>query len=667
MKLYEILEKQLKKETNYVTDNGELKKWVVIDKAQSYDAELLTLLLENKELTAKFFIEIKDTAKKEPVFVFNQALFIQFLEQKNYLNDSYTAYKNKVGLNIDGKFLKQRNEISLVWPFKDCVLEGGQSREEDKREEIFFNETLAQDEITQLLEAKVFTNAKRHTTKGETVLDAFKRNEKGEIIDNLIIKGNNLLALHSLKKEFAGKVKLIYIDPPYNTGNDSFKYNDAFNHSTWLTFMKNRLDVAKEMLSEDGTIAISIDQKEIIYLQVLCDEVFGIGHRKNVITVKRSSVSGAKVINPGVVNVSEYLVIYCKNPALWKPNKVYRKKERDERYNSFITNFEAKPENWEFSSVLDAWSLSLGIDKSKLKKYFKEDYERKLEAFYFANAQRIFRFAALDDNAISQSVRKLKKESKLDNSKVYILEREDKLDYYLYNGQAMLFFKERLLEIDGQQVFGEMITDIWDDVLPNDLHNEGGISLKKGKKPEKFIQRILQLCTNEQDWVLDFFAGSGTAGAVAHKMNRQYILVEQMDYIHDLPEARIKNVIAGEQSGISKAVNWQGGGEFVYIELKKYNEHFVEQIEVATDTNRLLQIWEEMKVKSFLNYNVDLQKQAEHIDSFQTLTLAQQKQHLVELLDKNQLYVNLSSLNDGDFAVSDEDKKITADFYQLKK
>jgi adenine-specific DNA-methyltransferase len=269
MKLYETLEKQLKKEPNFVTDNGELKKWVVINKAQNYDAELIGLLLDDKELKAKFFLDIKG------VLVFNQSLFVQFLEQKNYLNDSYTSYKNKIGLNIDGKYLKQRNEVALVWPFKDCVLEGGQSREEDKREEIFFNETLAQDEITQLLEPKVFTNAKRYTDKGEKPLDKFTRNEKGIITDNLIIKGNNLLALHSLKEEFAGQVKLIYIDPPYNTGKDGFNYNDNFNHSSWLTFMKNRLEVAKELLTKDGSIWMNIDDREAHYLKVLGDDIFG--------------------------------------------------------------------------------------------------------------------------------------------------------------------------------------------------------------------------------------------------------------------------------------------------------------------------------------------------------------------------------------------------------
>src|SRR5690554_5831695 len=247
MKLYTTLEQQLKKEPNFVTDNGELKKWVVLNKAQNFDEELIGLLLDNADLKEKFFINVKGT------LVFNQNLFVQFLEQKNYLNDSYTQYKNKVGLTIDGKYLKQRNEVALVWPFKDCILEGGQSREEDKREEIFFNEILAQDEITQLLEPKVLTNAKRIDKDGEHPFNGFTRdaeiNKKrgfpeDTITDNLIIKGNNLLALHSLKEEFAGKVKMIYIDPPYNTSGaaNTFTYNNTFNHSTWLTFMKNRLD-----------------------------------------------------------------------------------------------------------------------------------------------------------------------------------------------------------------------------------------------------------------------------------------------------------------------------------------------------------------------------------------------------------------------------------------
>ena len=295
----------------------------MLNKAQNFDAKLIELLLDNKDLKESFFIEVKG------VLVFKQNLFLRFLEQKNYLNDSYTQYKNKVGLTIDGKYLKQRNEVALVWPFKDCILEGGQSREEDKRDEIFFNEILAQDEITQLLDPKVLTAVKVYNKEGEQDFKKFNRdaeiNKKrglpeNTITDNLIIKGNNLLALHSLKKEFAGKIKLIYIDPPYNTGNDGFKYNDNFNHSTWLTFMKNRLTVARELLKDDGSIWISIDTSEQAYLKILCDSIFG---RKNLvgqISVAKGTTTGqdAKMLGSSI----DYLMTYAKNIEQFEVNGI---------------------------------------------------------------------------------------------------------------------------------------------------------------------------------------------------------------------------------------------------------------------------------------------------------------------------------------------------------
>ena len=206
MKTYTKLENILKKEPNFLSDDGKLKKWVVISKAQNFDTDLIDLLLNDEHIKETFFVK----AKKH--LVFKQSLFIQFIEQKNYLNESYTQFKNKVGLTIGGSYLKQRNEIALVWPFKDCVLEGGQNFEEKQREEVFFNEIIAQDEITQLLEPKVLTNAKRFDINGLNQFDKFNRdvdlNEKrglpsNTITDNLVIKGNNLLALHSLKKEFS--------------------------------------------------------------------------------------------------------------------------------------------------------------------------------------------------------------------------------------------------------------------------------------------------------------------------------------------------------------------------------------------------------------------------------------------------------------------------------
>jgi len=560
MKLYTTLEQQLKKEPNFVTDNGELKKWVVLNKAQNFDEELIGLLLDNADLKEKFFVNVKGT------LVFNQNLFVQFLEQKNYLNDSYTQYKNKVGLTIDGKYLKQRNEVALVWPFKDCILEGGQSREEDKREEIFFNEILAQDEITQLLEPKVLTNAKRIDKDGEKPLDQFNRNEKGNITDNLIIKGNNLLALHTLKEEFAGKVKLIYIDPPYNTGTDSFGYNDNFNRSTWLTFMKSRLQIAKTLLSNDGAIYVQLDYHQVHYLKILMDEVFGEKNYQREIIWRIGWLSGYKTADNNWIRNHDTILFYSK----------------DERQLKFIKNY---------------------IPKSEFKSIASSNAERyPIEDVWNGN------------------------------------------EYDDLNSIAIVSFS------------GETVSKM--------LNSEDEV---KGQKSEKLLERIIKAHTEEGEIVLDFFGGTGTTAAVAHKLNRQYIIIEQLEKHIDICVRRIKKVIGGEQSGISKRNNWQGGGSFVYLKLKKYNQAFIQLIEEAKDSETLLKVWEQMKAKSFLNYNVDIKKQDEHLEEFKALNLAEQKQHLCELLDKNQLYVNLSSLNDADFACSEEEKKVTKDFYQIKK
>ena len=241
---YSKLENLLKKDARFIDQEGDLLKSNVIDAAYKADKKLIELLLSQKEFKSKFFGKVKSA------LVFNINNFVAYVQDKNFLADSYTKYRNKIGLNIDGKFLNERKEVALVWPFKDCVLEGGQTHEDSKRKEIFFNEILAQDEIDRLFDPKVLTNWKRYTQEGEEKVKEIKKDKDGTIRENLIIKGNNLLALHSLKEQFQGKIKLIYIDPPYNTGNDSFGYNDNFNHSTWLTFMKNRLGVARELLCQ---------------------------------------------------------------------------------------------------------------------------------------------------------------------------------------------------------------------------------------------------------------------------------------------------------------------------------------------------------------------------------------------------------------------------------
>lgn len=641
MKLYETLEQQLKKEPNFVTDNGELKKWVVLNKAQNFNEELIGLLLDNADLKEKFFVNVKGT------FVFNQNLFVQFLEQKNYLNDSYTQYKNKVGLTIDGKYLKQRNEVALVWPFKDCILEGGQSREEDKREEIFFNEILAQDEITQLLEPKVLTNAKRIDKDGEKPLDQFNRNENGTITDNLIIKGNNLLALHTLKEEFAGQVKLIYIDPPYNTGNDSFQYNDSFNESTWLSFMKNRLEIARDLLSKDGKMFIQCDDNEQAYLKILMDEVFKA--QNFVETFVWKNTDNAPALSKKTRKNLEFIHCYEKVLDTTK-GYVGRDSDNDDapllNSGNPITVLEFKPEIIQFR-IPDG-------------NYPKGSYD-KVEL--------------LDDLVVNkgknENTIRLKGRFKWQQS--FLNTEVSNGTYFLVKSNKFSIRYQR--EIASNMAPDKLIDEIYLSKAIGVETNEDSkkhidslnLNFNSYPKPESLIGFLIKAVTEEGDLVLDYHMGSGTTASTAHKMNRQYIGIEQMDYVETVAVERLKKVIEGEQGGISKSFNWQGGGSFVYLELKKYNQTFIEQIEEATNTDSLLKTWEQMKAKSFLNYNVDIKKQDEHLEEFKALILAEQKQHLCELLDKNQLYVNLSSLNDADFSCTEEEKKVTKDFYQIKK
>ena len=253
----------LKTDARFIDDEGELVKAAVTDRAWKIDQDLMRLLLGDADIKTKFFDEI------EGHWIFNLNTFIEYVSDKNFLADSYTRFRNRIGLNIDDKFLQERGEVSLVWPYKDCVLEGGQTKAEEKRKEIFFNEILAQDEIDRLFDPKVLTQWKRYTVDGEEDVMGFKRDESGTIRENLIIKGNNLVALHTLKQQFYGKVKLIYIDPPYNINGDGFGYNDNFKHSSWLTFMRNRLEVARELLKNEGIIFLHIGDQEMDYVETI--------------------------------------------------------------------------------------------------------------------------------------------------------------------------------------------------------------------------------------------------------------------------------------------------------------------------------------------------------------------------------------------------------------
>lgn len=649
----------LKTDQRFVDDSGELILAAVQDHAWKIDRALVMLLLSDVDIKSKFFEDI------EGHWIFNINTFIDYISQKNFLDNSYTKFKNRIGLTIDGKYLIGHGKVALVWPYKDCVLEGGQTKEEEKRKEIFFNETLAQDEITRLFDSKVLTNWKRFTINGEEKTTEIKRHKNGTIRENLIIKGNNLLALHSIKEQFRGKVRLIYIDPPYNTGNDSFGYNDRFNHSSWLTFMKNRLEIARDLLSKDGSIWISLDDKEAHYLKVLGDEIFG---RENFVI----DISWQKRDGPpndrNIGSIHEHILVFARSKtrsskqtlAEEKFNLLPRTKKADEQYQVWPEPNGPDP-NGPFRKIDTTANAKGGRYVASLVHPIKNPYTGEYVTPREGTCWR---------HSPEEMAR---------------LEREGRL-YWGVDGKATTPMRKKY---KWEARPGMTTPSLWLGVALNQ-HAASEIEAIFGEKaafetpkPEFLIQRIIHIATNPDEIVLDFFSGSGTTPAVAHKMNRQYIGLEQLDYGKSNQVKRLKKVIGEkvhksgklteeldyDSGGVSEFVNWQGGGDFIYCELMKYNEVFMDRIQTANSSEELVQIWKEMADGSFLNWYVNPKIPDDAINYFIAIGkeengLEKQKQKLAELLDKNQLYVNLTEIDDAIFKVTDEDKRLNKAFYE---
>ena len=614
--------------------NGALNKNKLSELARKYDSRLLNLLMKEENVRNHFFTTLEDG-----VLVFKKDVFLQFLNNKEFLPDSYTAYKTKIGLgNDNGDYLSENNDVVLNFPYKDCILEGGQTKEDAKRQELFFNKSLAPNEINRLLDNKVLTNFKRYDKDGEHEV------ENIEDTDNLIIKGNNLIALHSLKKRYAGKVKLIYIDVPYyfkkNIG-DSFKYNSNFKMSTWLVFLKNRLEVAKELLHEQGSIWIHTGEDGMHYLKVLCDSIFG--KDKFIGTLPRKIRDGKSDVPFNFSQDFDWILVYTKaaeNQAIvgrkierkyyttpdfpnrpWRTADLTKQTTIKERPNSDFMMINPKtgrqyPVNpkrsWAVSkSTFEDWYQKGGIG-------FPDDYE-------FMKGDKPFRRVFKDED--------------IKNNKLSYVSSDILVKNFVYN--LLVNTKNKVGNVEITELFTR------DDF--------------SYAKPEKLIETILNVTTAEGDIILDFFMGSGTTQAVAHKMNRQYIGIEQMDYIETVSVERLKKVIAGEQGGISKDVEWQGGGSFVYCELKNDAQDFLNKVENALSSEELVELLEKVKKSSFLSYRVDAKKL--HKEEFNNLSLFEQKQLLVELIDQNNLYVNYSDINDVDNNISEKEKQLNTIFY----
>ena len=543
------LEKVLKSDERFIGEDNQIIKTKVSDAAMGTDGLLIKSLLQNELLRDSFFTKVDD------VYVFDKVKFIWVLESKEFLPDSYTLYKNKIGLvDNQNNLNSKKQDVTLVWPYKDCVLEGDQAKENQKREEIFYNEILAPDEVNRLLAPKALGNAKRYGVNGIEEDVEFDKN------DNLIIKGNNLLGLTSLLEKYESQIQLIYIDPPFNTGKDSFEYNDRFNHSTWLTFMKNRLVIAKRLLKQDGSILVHLDFNESHYAKVLLDEVFGNECFKNNIVWCYTGPSGSTRFLPRKHDD----ILFYGNSENIKFNQPFVKHK---------------------SGVHNTGQV---FGKTESSDYFKEKAEEQ----------------------------------------------------------------------------GKKLEDWWDDIYSTDRYRSELLDFS-GQKPEKLLQRIIEMTTDEGDIVLDYHLGSGTTAAVAHKLGRKYIGIEQMEGQIDIELDRLQKVIDGYGFGISKDVNWQGGGSFVYCELLEDNQSLIYELEQAQDSNSIKFILDKATQNGKIVHSVlpsDLKRTE---DEFESLSLDEQKKVVLELLDKNKLYINLSDMEDEDASVSDADKAFTKSFYGL--
>lgn len=588
---------------------GRMIKQAVIDAAQSLDIELLQLLMRHDAIKRHFFQDVNG------IMVFDKVKLLRFVSNKAFLEDSYTAFKNKIGLvtkNSDGlydAYLSDNKEVVLAYPYKDCMLEGGQTKEEQKRNEIFWNETLAPDDIDRLKEPKAFSNIKRYDTEGvhENVTDP-------SLNDNYIIKGNNLLALYSLLPVYRGKVKLIYIDPPYNTGNDSFRYNDSFNHSTWLTFMKDRLKVARELLKDDGVILVSLDDKEAHYCKILMDEIF---KRENFIAdichKSRGSISNDKIISPN----HNHILLFAKNERLVFANKA---------------QFGVK-------KSLDGFKLKDEIGEYKLVPVDGPGGAVKGNPFYtFEGIEGYWRFS---------------KEKMQDMfNKGLVVKTATGLQQKYYKEKAALS--------------KQTVTTWWDENFltssaTTELKKIMGEDVFKNPKNTNLLKRIVELWSDADDIILDYHSGSGTTAHAVLELNkedkkdRKFILCEQMDYIDTVTCKRVLKVMEN-----------QGGGSFVYMELAQANQHFVAQIEAADTEGVLLEIWERMKAEAFISYKITPDMIDKNIKDYEALSFEDKKRFLIEILDKNLLYVPHCDMESKEFGLSEADKAATKVFYNLK-
>lgn len=618
----------LKQDPRFFTENGELLRNAVYEAAMKMDSNLIKLLYENEVTKNRFFTVVDGIA------VFDKVGFGWVINNRQFLPDSFTRYKNKIGLvDNNDEFLSSSDNVVLSFPYKDCVLEGGQTKEDQKRDEIFYNETLAPDEVDRLLYPKVFTNAKRYTQNG------IKENVIFDENDNLIIKGNNLLAIASLLKKYEGKIKCIYIDPPYNTRSDAntFAYNNTFNHSSWLTFMKNRLEIAKRLLSDDGIIFIDIDHYELFYLGTLADEIFGYENRLGVLAVVHN-LKG---------RYSEFFSVAHENKLVYAKN-VNNAVIKDYLFdNSDSYPLEDEISKYKLVGLQRTGNGSLRSERPNL--FYPIYFNPETNEISIAQKEGFVSILPIDSDGIERRWR-WGKAKVIDEWKTEIIVKKVRDEYKIYTKIRIKGDRPKTLW-NRPEYSGTTGTNELKSLVSNNIFSY--------PKSVQLVMDSLQIATDEDSIVLDFFGGSGTTAQAVLNLNktdngnRRFILVEQMDYIKTVTTARVKAVIEKNQIG-----------SFVYCELAQLNDKYVEAITKAENDEQLKSVWFEIKKSGFISSYVSPQEIDPNADDFKSLSFDDKKRLFLALLDKNMLYVNYCDIDDETYDISEADKAFTNSFYK---
>jgi adenine-specific DNA-methyltransferase len=389
------------------------------------------------------------------------------------------------------------------------------------------------------------------------------------LAENLMIHGDNLVALQWLRERLEGSVACAYLDPPFNTGRTFAEYRDTRAPDEWIAMIRPRLAAILPLLRVDGAIFVEIDDTMVGELLRAMDDVVGRQHRVSTVTVVRSASTGHKAKNRGPINVTDFLLVYEKTRGGWRHRPQVRVREKhDPAYGLWVANADEPCEKWTFEPLARhvARELGHGSTRKARSALGSIELERRIAAYALAHAGNVARLAQPRFEAVSRAAQALIVRSRAEPDRVLRLKRKGLPDLVLRGGNRVLLLGRKVVTVDGLPRIVEPLTNVWDDLGFQGIAKEGGVVFSRNKKPERLLARVLAMATDPGDWVLDAFLGSGTTAAVAHKMDRRWVGIEQGDQLWELCVPRLRRVVGGEdETGVSRSYGWRGGGGFAVL------------------------------------------------------------------------------------------------------